>query len=208
VKAGDKSFSFGIKGADCWKLLGVFFETKPVKKILGHQYRREMTNNFIDQEKVYLPVEADGDKAFCEWSKNIGRPAVLPVREIMLEPERIIPLKTAWVIYIERELICPEDRDIKICFGQNVPMTVWLNGEELLFDEGESEWQPETSWIDAKLKAGKNRLRIRLDRMGADVDFSCQIRDSIQLMEGHNWVGCYDYNVDLAETNPFNLLKA
>ena len=206
--ASAQQHTFGIKGADCWQLLGVFFETTPVNELTQPQCRRSTTNNFVDPTKEYVAPDANGDALCQEWSTTIGQPAVLPIRELMLEPKALIPLKTAYSIYLERELIAPEDREIVLSLGHNVPLTAWINGEEVIQDQGETEWQPETTWINATLKEGANRLRIRLDRLGSDIEFSCMIRDRVELYPDKQWVHCYDYNVDLVETNPYRLLES
>ncbi len=202
ISSAEQSLSFGIKGADCWKALGVFFETTPVSKLERWQKRRRNFNNFIDPEKEYLGPHTDGDEAFREYSKTLGRPAVLPVRELKLEPERIIPLETAWCAYVERVIESPSERDVILSIGNNVPITVWMNGEEVGRDAGKTQWHAETTTYSATLQKGINRLRVKLTRIGAPVEFSCVLKDMALFHKGKTGVHCYDYTIDTMDVNP------
>jgi hypothetical protein len=196
--AAGRTVRFGAMGAQLWRLLGVFFDT-PTD--LPDYARRRCTGDYVtDPDTEYLPPDADGDDAFTRMSAVLGRPAVIPARELMIDLTRLIPLDTVWCAYLERVFRTPEACEAWLCIGHDAPVRLWLDGEEIGRDEGRAAWMPETSHWRVALAPGEHRIRLRVDRTGHDVRLSCMMR--VVNTERDWWLGSNDFDTESIEIAP------
>ncbi len=208
VNAHGYSTKFGIMGAETWKLLGLFYETTPIKTLEPHQERRFFSESFIDIDKEYLSIEVDSEEAFADYTRKLGRPAVLVARELMVDFKDIIKITTPWVAYIERDIICDHEADVFVEFGHNCPIDVWVNGEFVGAEHGITTWFPEETFWKAHFKKGVNKIRVKVTCIGSPVEFSSCLRE-ITDEPYFEWVPllvtALQMSMDMAEVNPFIL---
>jgi len=207
VKTDGGVFTFGVMGAEYWRLLGVYAETEPIYPLKNYQCHY-MGQSFIDIDKTYLADAADGDAAYKAYSKLMGRPMVLAVRELIVDLADAIPLKSHWVAYLERVFHCPRETEAQLFFGHTVPIDAWLNGVKLGREHEPTVWYPLETFWSVKLNAGENRIRVRVAGLSPTVPFSSFVKlKSSTVVNGkvldapHSW----DITSELADANPYML---
>ncbi len=202
VTASGREFSFGIKGAEVWKLLGVFYETTPIVTLEPHQERRYFSDSYIDVNKAYLADDANPQEAYRDYSRKLGRPAVVVARELLVDFHDVIQFHTPWVAYVEREIICKREAPAYLAFGHNSPIDVWVNGEFVGREHTMTTSFPEeTSWR-INLREGVNTIRVKIVCHGSPVEFSSFIKqrhDDSYLDSICTW----EISTDIDDVNPF-----
>jgi hypothetical protein len=75
-------------------------------------------------------------------------------------------------LYLVQELVAPEARDVRLMVGNSDGFRIWVNGAVV----GEScdpwYWMPYNHDLTVPLRAGSNRVVVKLIRRGKACDFS------------------------------------
>ncbi len=74
-------------------------------------------------------------------------------------------------VYLSREIECVSGADIPASFGSDDTITVWLNGEKILSENINRAAAPDQNAATLKLKAGKNRLLLKICNGGGPTQF-------------------------------------
>ena len=64
--------------------------------------------------------------------------------------------------YLYREIDCATDSELPCSFGSDDTLTVWINGERIIHEGGDRAAAPDQNLATLKLKAGKNKLLIKI----------------------------------------------
>src|SRR5262245_53308312 len=78
------------------------------------------------------------------------------------------------VVYLYREIECEAPAEIPASFGSDDTLTVWLNGEKLISENVYRAAAPDQARATLKLKAGKNRLLLKVCQGGGEWAFYFQ----------------------------------
>ncbi|MDR0730122.1 MAG: ADP-ribosylglycohydrolase family protein [Treponema sp.] len=182
----DKVFTeyrFGISGAAVWKLYGPFYDNyinlpdmnywesyyphiAGADKNDGMDKTRNYHLNFTsDMDKEYLP-EPEPEKSNSVW------------RRVNTHTDRfcfsdLVKREGPGIIYLERLLYSPEDRQAGIQIGFTDPCKVWVNGELLMANDNHA-WNTNENrhFYPAAIRKGGNRILVKLQRNGLDTTFT------------------------------------
>ena len=80
------------------------------------------------------------------------------------------------VYYLTRTITSPDDRRVKVYLGTDDSGTVWLNGQQLFACEVARFCLPDQAAIDLNLRAGENRLTIKISNLAEDAAFYFSLR--------------------------------
>ena len=191
----EKSFEFGIVGAMPWKVIGPIWRTDPVcdtESLIAAdlQYRNIVNNveydgNIYDvKRRFHLNFAPDTDSEYmsvdeCFTPYREGDVSTKYEEDVFYQKEDSIRfsdlcgLKGPAVIYLARELVCPEDREVNIMLGHSAPFTLWINGEKLAERKCCDTFDAENVHIaNVQLKRGTNRILLRLTQINEDAKYS------------------------------------
>ena len=192
--------TFGVAGAGLWQFLGVHYDALP-EEGNAKQRRRAFNHHFVSLEKAYLPEpEIDVEAAFAEWSRKLGKRAVVAGYEREVDPTQLIGLTGAYCCYLTRTVISPEVREAYIVVGNNDSFRPYLNGE-LVGEEDEcTMWSPFNNVYRIELREGENTLLVKLVKHREGLRFTLGFRAATdEWRPSHN---CEDWLVDLADVVP------
>ena len=194
-KGEEKTYTFGIVGAMPWKVIGPIWRTDPIcttemlieadmkydnilnrQKFTGHRYdvKRGFHLNFaIDTDSEYMSHDAcfapfDADDLSTRYEED-----VFYQKEDSIRFSELCGLRGPSVLYLARELVCPEDRTLCIMIGQSAPFTLWINGEKLAERKSCDAFDFENVHLaDVKLNKGVNKVLLRLTQVNDDAKYS------------------------------------
>jgi len=75
------------------------------------------------------------------------------------------------VVYLYREIDCPEPAEMPVSLGSDDTLTVWLNGQKLLAENVYRAAGPDQNQLVLKLKKGKNALLLKICQGGGEWAF-------------------------------------
>lgn len=188
--------TFGVAGAGLWKLLGVYYDALPDEND-PVQRRRRFNQHFVRLEQAYLPEpEPDVERLYAEWSRKLGRPALLPSYEHEVDVSRLVGLRGPYCAYLWRVVESPEEREVDMVIGNNDAYRLYLNGKKVAEVDETVWWAPFNNVHRVHLKAGPNRMLLKLVKRGDELRFTLGLRAVGTLHQGFN---ANDWIVDTAE---------
>lgn len=199
------STEFGVAGSALWRFLGVYFDPhadEALDAAKGQPSLPRFQHHFVYLEHEYLPEPGgagslDVAAEYRRWARLLGRPAVVSAPTYRVDLGQVIGLRGQYCAYLERTVICPDEREANLVVGNNDAYRLWLNDELVGESTLTTWWSPFNGAYRVRLRAGENRLLIKLMKNGERLDFTLGIR---QASAGHfNQV---DWIVDLADANP------
>jgi len=194
-------YTFGVAGAGLWKLLGVYYDALPEE---GNQLqrRRAFNHHFVSLEKAYLPEpDIDEAAAFADWSRKLGRPAVVASYEREVDPTQLIGLTGPYCSYLARTIISPEAREVFLSIGNSDSFRLYLNGEVVVEVDECTMWAPFNNMLRLSLNEGENHLLLKLVRHGDSQRFTLGFRETTDAWRP-NCHNCEDWIVDMADVVP------
>jgi hypothetical protein len=191
-------YEFGIAGAGLWKMLGFYYDALPDPDN-PVQCRRAMNHHFVSLDKEYLPEPGvDVEKQYSEWSRTLGRPALIPSCEHEIDMSRLVGLRGPYCAYLARTVVSPVSRPGYFVVGNNDAYRIYLNGEKVAEVDEHVWWTPFNNVHKVELKEGENHILVKLLKRGDDLHFTMGIRND----EGpRRELGfhCQDWTIDLAD---------
>lgn len=184
-------YSFGLSGAALWKVTGPIWKTDPVctteallavpnywHLFAGVQHdgdandvvRRFHLNFSPDTDTEYLSEEAlfrapDHNGKYVE--------EVFVQEQDSFTMDDLFGFKGPCVAYLSRVLLCPEDMEVCAQIGHSAPFALWINGQKIAERKCCDTWTAENVHVQGvKLKAGENRIVLRLTRVNADAKYN------------------------------------
>ena len=192
-----KEFTFGIVGAQPWKVTGPIWRTDPIctTELLmanDYQYRKIVAavpyeyNRRDISRRFHLNMAADTTteyRKFDELFAPFDAEAITDVEECVfyqtvdaIKIDDFSGFSAPAVYYLSREIVVPEDRSVFLQIGHTAPFECWLNGKLLAKREYCDTWTAENVHLDdVKLKAGVNKMMVRLTRVNSDAKFNFTI---------------------------------
>ena len=189
--------TFGVAGAGLWRFLGVYYDALP-EEGNEKQRTRAFNHHFVSLEKAYRQEpEIDTATAYAEWSRKLGRPAVVASYEREVDPTQLIGLTGAYCCYLTRTVISPEAREAYIVVGNNDSFRLYLNGEMIGEEDECTMWAPFNNVYRVQLKEGRNELLLKLVKHREGLHFTLGFRAATDAWRPHH--NCEDWLVDLAD---------
>ena len=184
-------YDFGLSGAAVWKVTGPIWKTDPectteaLEKVPNYWHlfadvqhegdsndvvRRFHLNFAPDTDTEYVTE----DELFCAPDPN-GK----YVEEVFVQAEDsftmddLFGFKGPCTAYLSRVLLCPEDMTVCVQIGHSAPFALWINGELIAERKTCDTWTAENVHVQGVgLKAGENRIVLRLTRVNADAKYN------------------------------------
>lgn len=170
------TYTFGVAGAGLWKFLGVYYDKLPDDNSAKQQARR-FNHHFVSLDKEYLPEpDIDVEQAYAEWSRKLGRPAILSAYERDVDPTHLIGLTGPYCCYFHRTVISPETREAYLVVGNSDSFRLYLNGEKVAEEDECTMWAPYNNVYRIHLKRGENDLLLKLVRHREGAQFTLGFR--------------------------------
>lgn len=190
------SCTFGIAGAGLWKFLGIYYDELPEAGNRLQEMRR-FNQHFVSLSRQYLPEPAlDVDGLFAEWSRKLGRPAVVPSYEHEVDITRLVGLQGPLCAYLARTIIVPEECNAYLVIGNTDGYRLYLNNELVAEMDESTYWAPFNNSVPVHLQPGPNHLLLKLLCRGSQVRFTLGLRQNTGHAGGMN---CEDWMVDLSD---------
>ncbi|MBN1875122.1 MAG: ADP-ribosylglycohydrolase family protein [Anaerolineae bacterium] len=194
------TYTFGVAGAGLWQFLGVYYDALPEKDNPKQQSRR-FNHHFVSLDKDYLPEpDIDVDKTYAEWSRKLGRSAVVAAYEREVDPTQLIGLAGPYCCYLKRTIISPEAREVYLVIGNSDSFRLYLNGEKVAEENECTMWAPFNNVYRVQLKQGENDLLLKLIRHREGSRFTLGFRAVTGDWRPHH--NCEDWLVDLIDVVP------
>lgn len=188
--------SFGVAGAGLWKFLGVYYDALPAENNPVQQ-RRRFQQHYVSLERPYLPEpDVDVEGLYADWSRKLGRPALLPSYEHEVDPGKLIGLRGPYCAYLARTLVCSREREVYLVIGNNDAYRLYLNGVCVSEIDETVWWAPFNNSVKVTLQKGDNHLLLKLLKRGDELKFTLGVRKSTGHPGGFN---CEDWVVDLVD---------
>ncbi len=191
----EKKFDFGVVGAMPWKAIGPIRRTDPVcdtKSLIAADLKYskivnavEYSENMYDvKRRFHLNFAPDTDteymsfdECFVPYNENDistkYEETVYYQKEDSIRFSDICGLKGPAFVYLARELICPEQRELFVQIGHSSPFALWINGEKMTERKCCDTFDAENVHIaGVKLKAGVNKILLRLTQINEDAKYS------------------------------------
>jgi hypothetical protein len=193
---GALQHTFGVAGAGLWRFLGVYYDALPAADNLIQQQRR-FNQHYVSLERPYLPEpDVDVDRLYADWSRKLGRPALVPSYEHEVDPARLIGLRGPYCAYLARTLVCPNEREVYFIIGNNDAYRLYLNGACVSEMDETVWWAPFNNIVKVTLRKGENHLLLKQLKRGDELKFTFGVRQSTGHPGGFN---CEDWVVDLVD---------
>lgn len=184
--------TFGIVGAQLWRVYGPLWKNIHYVPPLagGESYYNwipcgsTLEQGMTNTRQFHLNMAAPWKESVCENELLSAEelPTVLAngcegftaaIRRDLFCMEDLFGFHGPCVAYLVRELIAPEDMTACIQIGHSDQFRLWLNGSLLAEADDTENWTPENIHkLHVPLKAGKNRLVLKLCRTNLCSDFS------------------------------------
>lgn len=191
---------FGIVGAGIWRVLGVYYDTKPQGEEIPDPVQRAWHHHFAYLHRDYIDeTSVDVDAAHREFSELLGKPAVVPSYEHEIDLDRLIGLRGPYCAYLSRTILVDEAQDVHIVIGNTDPFRLYLNGALVGERDEHIWWTPQNNAYLAPLSAGPNRLLLKLIKQDSrDWRFTLGFRVPGEVRKG--WSQHFqDWHVGLAD---------
>jgi ADP-ribosylglycohydrolase len=190
------TYTFGVASAGLYNCLGVYYDAVPAEQEKVSR-QRQFNLHFVGLDRPYLPEpNPDGAALFTDWSRKLGKPAVIPSYEHEIDVTCLFGLTGPLCVYVERTVISPEERKAFIVIGNNDSYRLYLNGELTAEVDEAGWWAPFNNVHAVTLKPGANHLLLKLIRRGDDLNFTLGFRHDTGHAGGAN---CEDWIVDMAD---------
>jgi ADP-ribosylglycohydrolase len=169
-------YSFGIAGAGLYRFLGVYYDALPDESDPVQVHRR-FNQHFVSLDRPYLPEpDPDSERLYGEWSRKLGRPAIVTSYEHEVDLTQLIGLRGPCCAYVDRTVISPVARPVFLVVGNTDSYRLYLNGELIGEADEAVWWSPFNAVYKADLKEGENRILIKLLRRGDRMRFTLGFR--------------------------------
>lgn len=190
----EKSFTFGVVGALPWKVTGPIWRTDPVcttELLQENDWQYQKIIDAVDYEfnrcdvtrRFHLNMAADTQTEFCAFGELFApycedadtkyEESIFYQAQDAFRIEDFSGFSAPAVYYLSREMMVPEERNVFLQIGHSAPFACWLNGELLASVDRCDTWTAENVHLEnVRLKAGVNRLVVRLTRVNADAKYN------------------------------------
>lgn len=193
-------YNFGIAGAAAWKMYGPFWDNiiqlpsmdywdsygKYIKGIdqnnTWDMMRDYHLNASVDLTKEYVTEPALERNDNLDWCPPALEGKLVNTHTDRFNFDDLVGIQGPCVIYLERLLYSPEERNVGIQVGYTDACKMWIN-DELVCVNREPNWctNENRHFIDIKFKKGVNRIILKLVRRGASAAYSLIFSDGASM---------------------------
>lgn len=184
-------YDFGLSGASVWKVTGPIWKTDPectteaLEAVPNYWHLFAGVVHDGDSTDVvrrfHLNFAPDTDTEYVSEDELFRAPDPHGkyVQEIFAQGkdsftmDELFGFKGPCVAYLSRILLCPQDLEVCVQVGHSAPFALWINGERIAERKICDTWTAENVHVQrVKLRAGENRIVLRLARVNADAKFN------------------------------------
>jgi ADP-ribosylglycohydrolase len=201
VALNDVRHEFGLSGAALWKFLGLYYDALPDPND-PVQVHRAMNHHFVSLKKNYIPEPVDVEGRFLDWSRKLGRPAVICSYENEIDLTQLVQITGPYCAYLAREVISPDDREVNALIGNNDAFRLYVNGKIAADIEESLPWTPHNNTLRIHLRKGKNQLLLKLLKRGDNLRYTFALRETASPHGYGAWANWQDWVIDLADGVP------
>ena len=173
------SIEFGLFRGTAYRVYGPYWENQvsvPTPAV-GESYYDYLDG--IDQIREYhLNMKSDFSRKYCESEHPVqkaqgGAGRLVFLNDSLFHMSDLFGFEGPCTAYIEREILCAEEKEYMLYVGKSDKIKLWLNGSLLAADEKITYCTCENLHIQKViLKKGINVLTAKLARTGHDAVFS------------------------------------
>ena len=189
-----RSFSFGAVGATMWKAIGPIWRTDPIcnTELLQNanlaywnlfssvKYDGDMNDvvrrfhlNFAPDTETEYKTFDECFTPLCEDKETEYEEFIFNQTSDSFTMDDICSFYGPSVIYLAKEMVCPEDMTVCVQIGHSSPFALYINNEKIAQKDVCDTWDAENVHIqNIKLNKGINRVLMRLTRVNADAKYS------------------------------------
>lgn len=175
----EETFRFGLNGAQVWKVHGPYWENALIlpQLELGEWYSSYIKADHEDTKmdilrQYHLNTFVDLDKDY--WSTRDSQDYLIAnIKEDRFAVNDLIGFEGPCIVYAERTIYSPEDREVHLLIGHSDAYELWLNGRMISRDDRVDWWTAENRHhSQVRLKKGENRLLLKCVRRSQRAEFS------------------------------------
>jgi hypothetical protein len=144
----------------------------------------------------------DVDKQYQDWSRKLGRPAIIRSYEHEVDPGQLVQLTGPYCAYLAREVYAPDDREVHAIIGNNDAFRLYVNGEFAAEVDETIWWTPFNNNSRIRLRKGKNQLLLKLLKRSDTLRFTFGLRETDTPHGRGNYFNFQDWAIDLADGVP------
>lgn len=205
ISIGNEKTSFGLNGAQVWKVCGPFWENyvSLPKTKLGEWYydyikgeTEEMTADITRQfhlntrvvpgmDYIGEPGAAGKNGDICFEQTSMDEHFITNIKEDLFSVSDFIGFQGPCIVYAERRVYCPEDREVKLLVGHTDGYKLWVNGEKVSESNSIDWWTAENKHHKTFLKKGENQILIKCIRHSKNAEFSLIFTRSDKVFPKH-----------------------
>jgi len=183
------SASFGMNGAQIWKVYGPFWENHLdlPRTELGEWYyahiegagpdeiadvsRQFHLNTKADPTKAYIPEPGTADAANEGAAEH--EYVVANVTEDLFSVSDLIGFQGPCVVYAIRDVYSAVEQEVNLLFGHTDGYKLWLNGELVSEASHTDWWTAENRHVTGlRLRQGRNQIMLKCVRTGKSAEYS------------------------------------
>ena len=172
------SYTFGLNGAQIWKVYGPFWENavRFAPTELGEWYSAQnlgLEDPDISTDAVrnyHLNAVADPERDYLSDSPSYR---LANIKEDLFSVSDLFGYQGPCVAYAERLLYCPEDREVHLLVGHTDAYRIWINGELVSESDKREWWTAENKHHRGiRLNKGSNKILLKCIRHGKEAEYS------------------------------------
>ena len=184
-------YTFGLSGAAVWKVTGPIWKTDPectteaLEKVPNYWHLFAGVQHDGDANDVvrrfHLNFAVDTDTEYLTEQELFAAPDELGkyAEDVFVQSEDSFTMRDVFgfrgpcVAYLSRVLLCPEDMESCVQIGHSAPFALYINGILIAERKRCDTWTAENVHAQGvKLRAGENRVVLRLTQVNADAKFN------------------------------------
>lgn len=168
---------FGLSGAARMRLAGPFWDNFDTAVHEADPYEGKMPTDLRAMFNGYVNLDRPYIGEFFAIDAPLPDGIDVNFHTDKLTPHHHISYKGPCCVYLVQDIISPDDKEeVHILLGNETPYKFWLNGELLATCTKPDMWMPYNHGVVAPLRAGLNRIAIKLASYGQSMAFSYQMR--------------------------------
>ena len=209
---------FGLAGKPVWKVTGPFFNPYDFKKVSEEKRRAEEAyfkipsrkiyryynlaeahNNFVYLDEPYRKEDFSGEGFLDLYRK--GR--LYEAAEDTVRIDEMFGFGGCCCVYCAQQMYSEREETVQCHIGSTTPYKLWLNGELIYTQKNSNGYSPYTDVFKMDLKAGENRIVLKLLRYSEGQKFTMVMREAPYELAGRiktdHAYGVWEEKADEAE---------